>query len=247
MITRWQGKVFVYGLACPHQNTALRWYDGKAVRVPEASFALHARRHLRQGQRPRDARPRSILGAKGRQQRRRQSRQAVPRGRRRSVVEDGVRDRLTNSLIPDSMSCQDCLNRRDFLAKSALAAAALVALTAAATARSGPSARVGQRRSPVTVTHRSPGARHGWHDRRHHERALVRTGATTFLGLSRICTHQGCDTDVRNNRFECPCHGSIFSQRRFRRARTGHREPANFAARETDRDFNATAGTVTVA
>ena len=30
MITRWQGKVFVYGLACPHQNTALRWYDKDA-------------------------------------------------------------------------------------------------------------------------------------------------------------------------------------------------------------------------
>jgi Rieske Fe-S protein len=27
MITRWQGKVYAYGLACPHQNTALRWHD----------------------------------------------------------------------------------------------------------------------------------------------------------------------------------------------------------------------------
>jgi Rieske Fe-S protein len=27
MITRWQGKVFVYSLACPHQNTVLRWRD----------------------------------------------------------------------------------------------------------------------------------------------------------------------------------------------------------------------------
>src|SRR5262245_8970977 len=27
IITRWQGKVYVYGLACPHQNTALRWSD----------------------------------------------------------------------------------------------------------------------------------------------------------------------------------------------------------------------------
>lgn len=27
MITRWQGKVYVFSLACPHQNTALRWYD----------------------------------------------------------------------------------------------------------------------------------------------------------------------------------------------------------------------------
>jgi Rieske Fe-S protein len=27
MITRWQGKVYVFSLACPHQNTALRWYE----------------------------------------------------------------------------------------------------------------------------------------------------------------------------------------------------------------------------
>jgi Rieske Fe-S protein len=27
MITRWQSKVFVFSLACPHQNTMLRWYD----------------------------------------------------------------------------------------------------------------------------------------------------------------------------------------------------------------------------
>jgi Rieske Fe-S protein len=27
MITRWQGKVYVFSLACPHQNTALHWSD----------------------------------------------------------------------------------------------------------------------------------------------------------------------------------------------------------------------------
>jgi Rieske Fe-S protein len=27
MITRWQGKVFVFALSCPHQNTALKWYE----------------------------------------------------------------------------------------------------------------------------------------------------------------------------------------------------------------------------
>jgi nitrite reductase/ring-hydroxylating ferredoxin subunit len=27
IVTRWQGKVYVYSLACPHQNTAIRWYD----------------------------------------------------------------------------------------------------------------------------------------------------------------------------------------------------------------------------
>ncbi|HXD49595.1 MAG TPA: Rieske 2Fe-2S domain-containing protein [Gemmatimonadaceae bacterium] len=27
ILTRWQGKAYVFSLACPHQNTALRWYD----------------------------------------------------------------------------------------------------------------------------------------------------------------------------------------------------------------------------
>jgi Rieske Fe-S protein len=27
MLTRWQGKVYAFALACPHQNTALRWQD----------------------------------------------------------------------------------------------------------------------------------------------------------------------------------------------------------------------------
>jgi nitrite reductase/ring-hydroxylating ferredoxin subunit len=27
IITRWQGKVFVFALSCPHQNTALKWFD----------------------------------------------------------------------------------------------------------------------------------------------------------------------------------------------------------------------------
>ena len=27
MLTRWQGKIYVFSLACPHQNTMLRWSD----------------------------------------------------------------------------------------------------------------------------------------------------------------------------------------------------------------------------
>jgi Rieske Fe-S protein len=30
MLTRWQGKVYAFALACPHQNTALRWYEKDA-------------------------------------------------------------------------------------------------------------------------------------------------------------------------------------------------------------------------
>ena len=44
-------------------------------------------------------------------------------------------------------------------------------------------------------------------------RAVVRTGDTTFLGLSRICTHQGCEAAVDRaaNQIHCPCHDSVFS------------------------------------
>ena len=27
IVTRWEGKVYAFSLACPHQNTAIRWYD----------------------------------------------------------------------------------------------------------------------------------------------------------------------------------------------------------------------------
>jgi nitrite reductase/ring-hydroxylating ferredoxin subunit len=30
MLTRWQGKVYVYSLGCPHQNTALRWNESSS-------------------------------------------------------------------------------------------------------------------------------------------------------------------------------------------------------------------------
>ncbi|HTE44932.1 MAG TPA: Rieske (2Fe-2S) protein [Gemmatimonadaceae bacterium] len=31
IITRWQGKVYVFSLACPHQNTVLRWYEKESA------------------------------------------------------------------------------------------------------------------------------------------------------------------------------------------------------------------------
>ena len=71
---------------------------------------------------------------------------------------------------------------------------------------------------------------------------MVRTGDTTFLGLSRICTHEQCDADVVNNLFDCPCHGSLFSA-------TGAviRGPATEPLLKLNTAFDAVAGTVTVA
>jgi Rieske Fe-S protein len=104
------------------------------------------------------------------------------------------------------------MNRRGFLAKSALAAAALVTAEACGDGQIGPRA-VTDTSGAITVRLSDfPGlANVGTIVDIGHERAVERTGATTFRAHSKICTHEGCDVDIRNNRFECPCHGSIFA------------------------------------
>jgi Rieske Fe-S protein len=119
------------------------------------------------------------------------------------------------------MSCQNCLNRRDFLTKSALAAAALVVAEACGDGQIGPpTPRVAVGGNPdapttagVTITVASfPAlATVGKLVDIQTERGLVRIGAATFQGYSKICTHQQCITDIRNNQFQCPCHGSVYA------------------------------------
>lgn len=40
---------------------------------------------------------------------------------------------------------------------------------------------------------------------------LVRTGNDVYQALSLMCSHKGCELVVYKNFFECPCHGSEFS------------------------------------
>lgn len=40
--------------------------------------------------------------------------------------------------------------------------------------------------------------------------AVKRTGAGSFDAFFMACTHQGCLTNIVNNAFDCPCHGSKF-------------------------------------
>lgn len=41
--------------------------------------------------------------------------------------------------------------------------------------------------------------------------AVVRTGATTFLALSRVCPHQGGLINQSTSGFTCPVHGARFN------------------------------------
>ncbi len=119
------------------------------------------------------------------------------------------------------MSCQDCLNRRDFLAKSAMVAAALVIAEGCGDGQIGPpipkTAAGGDPDLPstpgVTITVASfPAlATTGTIVDIQNQRAVVRTGAATFVAFSKLCTHQQCETEIRSNQFQCPCHGSIFA------------------------------------
>jgi len=41
--------------------------------------------------------------------------------------------------------------------------------------------------------------------------AIVRTGASSFLALSRVCPHQGGTVQLSGNDFVCPVHGATFN------------------------------------
>lgn len=113
------------------------------------------------------------------------------------------------------MPCHDCVNRRDFLARSALAAAALVVAQGCGDGQIGPPIRSttdpGGGPFTVKLSDFPELATVGTPVDIGHERAVVRTGTSTFVAVSRICTHQGCDIDVQGDHFQCPCHLSQFT------------------------------------
>lgn len=71
--------------------------------------------------------------------------------------------------------------------------------------------------------------------------AIVRTGSSSFLALSRICPHQGGTIGKISNGFQCPVHGATFDQ-------TGHwvggQPTSNMHAYTTS--YDAAAGTLTI-
>jgi cytochrome b6-f complex iron-sulfur subunit len=147
------------------------------------------------------------------------------------------------------MSCKDCLNRRDFLAKSALAAAALVALEGCGDGQIGPTAVKLGSGTTISLQDFPQLAKIGTIVPVTAERALVRTSATEFLGLSRVCTHQGCltDIDTNSNQFQCPCHGSVFSNDGSVIRGPNIASPPIGPLEKLTTTYNQAAGTVTVA
>jgi cytochrome b6-f complex iron-sulfur subunit len=42
---------------------------------------------------------------------------------------------------------------------------------------------------------------------------VIRSGESSYIALSKVCTHQGCTVTYNhaNSQLPCPCHGSVFS------------------------------------
>lgn len=115
------------------------------------------------------------------------------------------------------MSCHECLNRRAFLAKSALAAAAAAIVTGCGNGEFGPPLPSSRGRPTGALTIKVsdfPGLQAvGTLVEVAPQRAAMRTAAATFIAMSMICTHQGCDTAVVSGTMVvCPCHGSRFDK-----------------------------------
>ena len=114
------------------------------------------------------------------------------------------------------MSCDDCLSRRAFLAKGTLAVAGAAAVVSGCgDGQIGPSGITSNVSGAVSVKVSSVPALAtvGTLVQITPLQAFIavkRTGPTTFLALSMICTHEGCATVVRQNRFDCDCHNSRF-------------------------------------
>lgn len=117
------------------------------------------------------------------------------------------------------MSCENCLNRRAFLAKTVLASAAAALSAGCGNGVFGPplpshaAGSVPTGKLTITVSRFPELATVDTLVQVDLERAVVRTQATppAFAALSLICTHQGCDAAVASaTLIECPCHGSQF-------------------------------------
>jgi Rieske Fe-S protein len=113
------------------------------------------------------------------------------------------------------MSCDDCLSRRAFLTKSTLAVVGAAVAAGCGDGDIGGSFTSPLPSGPTSVKVSTlpalatvgqlvvipPATK---------LIAVKRTGPTTFLAMSMVCTHEGSAINLTGNSFECPNHGSRF-------------------------------------
>lgn len=121
-----------------------------------------------------------------------------------------------------TMSCENCVNRREFLIRAAgtTGAAALLAACGDGALSSPISVRVptdsipsGSKKLVITVGDFSGLATVNRLVQVSTFVTAKRTGTDTFQAFSMACTHEGCLIGIVNNgqSFLCPCHSSRFA------------------------------------
>jgi cytochrome b6-f complex iron-sulfur subunit len=153
----------------------------------------------------------------------------------------------TDSVPAACRGCKGGVDRRSFLSAATLAAVAAV-LDGCSTL-AGPSAGFnGSYGGPITVTLASYGALAtvGGVARVDNgsgaPTALYRSGASSFVALAMVCTHQGYyPIEITSSGFYCPLHGSSYSRSG---GPTGGFAQSNLQTFTTS--YNAAAGTVTI-
>lgn len=113
------------------------------------------------------------------------------------------------------MPCDDCLSRREFLTRSTLAVAGAAAIAAGCgDGDFGPTGVTPDVTGAEVKVSTIPGlATTGQLVMLQPASSLIavkRTGPSSFVAMSMVCTHQQCATALANNSFECPCHGARY-------------------------------------
>jgi thiosulfate dehydrogenase [quinone] large subunit len=147
---------------------------------------------------------------------------------------------MNDEILADT--CGGCaIGRRDFVVRSAMLAAAAALAACGVSDATGPqlngSAQVNVNNFPslanvggvaVTSVQGTP-------------IAIVRTGSSSFLALSRVCPHQGGTITTSGSGFRCPEHGATFNSSG---TWTGGQRTSNMHAYQTQ--FDSQTGTLTI-
>lgn len=151
---------------------------------------------------------------------------------------------MLNKVEANSNICGNCIGRREFISASVLtaAAAALAACSASGGGDvTGPSSvgltlKLSDYPTLASVNGVALISANG------SPIAVVRTGASTFVALSRICPHQGSTVNLVTNGFLCPNHGASFT---LNGTWTGGQRTSNMRSYTTT--YDSAAGTIAIA
>jgi cytochrome b6-f complex iron-sulfur subunit len=163
---------------------------------------------------------------------------------------DTMTDALRHPPIPPCAALCDAVEARRGVSRRTFVSAATMATVAAMLEACGASGATGLRSGggPITVTlsNFSALAAVGGIARvdggSGSPTALVRTGTSTFVALTMVCTHEGTTIGISGSGFLCPNHGARFTATGVWQ---GGQSTSNLGSYGTT--FDATAGTVTIA